>query len=78
MAISNVSLQNKLYVVPTRGLEPPHLAAYAPQAYVYTNFTTSAESNSFKERSYYINLSGHWGTWTPDSFDVNEVLYQLS
>ena len=28
--------------VPTRGLEPPHLAAYAPQAYVYTNFTTSA------------------------------------
>ena len=29
-------------LVPTRGLEPPHLAAYAPQAYVYTNFTTSA------------------------------------
>ena len=26
------------------GLEPPHLSAYAPQAYVYTNFTTSAKN----------------------------------
>ena len=25
-----------------RGLEPPRLTAYAPQAYVYTNFTTRA------------------------------------
>ena len=28
--------------VPRRGLEPPHLAAYPPQGYVYTNFTTWA------------------------------------
>src|SRR3989339_1867977 len=26
-------------LVPGRGLEPPHLAAYPPQGYVYTNFT---------------------------------------
>ena len=29
-------------MVPRRGLEPPHLAAYPPQGYVYTNFTTWA------------------------------------
>ena len=29
-------------VVPETGLEPAHLAAYAPKAYVYTNFTTRA------------------------------------
>lgn len=28
--------------VPETGLEPAHLAAYAPQAYVYTNFTIRA------------------------------------
>ena len=29
-------------MVRERGLEPLHLAAYAPQAYVSTNFTTRA------------------------------------
>ena len=29
-------------VVPATGLEPARLAAYAPKAYVYTNFTTRA------------------------------------
>ena len=29
-------------LVPETGLEPAHLAVYAPKAYVYTNFTTRA------------------------------------
>lgn len=29
-------------LVPETGLEPARLAAYAPKAYVYTNFTTRA------------------------------------
>lgn len=29
-------------LVPRRGLEPPSLAAYAPQAYAYTNSATWA------------------------------------
>ena len=29
-------------MVPGTGLEPAHLAAYAPKAYVYTNFTIRA------------------------------------
>ncbi len=32
----------KVNFVRGRGLEPPHLAAYPPQGYVYTNFTTRA------------------------------------
>ena len=32
--------------VPERGLEPPCLAAYAPEAYVATNYTTPAMVNS--------------------------------
>ena len=28
--------------VPLRGVEPPHLSAYASETYVYTNFTTAA------------------------------------
>lgn len=31
-------------LVRMRGLEPPRPKAYAPKAYVYTNFTTSAKS----------------------------------
>ena len=31
-------------LVPETGLEPARLAAYAPKAYVYTNFTTRATS----------------------------------
>ncbi len=31
-----------LSMVPATGLEPARLAAYAPKAYVYTNFTTRA------------------------------------
>ena len=31
-----------LHLVPATGLEPARLAAYAPKAYVYTNFTTRA------------------------------------
>ena len=31
-------------MVPETGLEPARLAAYAPKAYVYTNFTTRAYS----------------------------------
>ena len=27
-----------------KGLEPSRLTAYAPKAYVYTNFTTSADA----------------------------------
>ena len=43
----NPNLRSIIYdlksdLVPKEGLEPPRLAAYAPQAYVYTNFTTSA------------------------------------
>ena len=30
-------------MVPETGLEPAHLTAYAPKAYVYTNFTTRAK-----------------------------------
>ncbi len=29
-------------MVPETGFEPARLAAYAPKAYVYTNFTTRA------------------------------------
>ena len=29
-------------MVPETGLEPAHQMAYAPKAYVYTNFTTRA------------------------------------
>ena len=32
-------------LVPETGLEPAHLMAYAPKAYVYTNFTTRAYLN---------------------------------
>ena len=32
-------------MVPETGLEPAHQTAYAPKAYVYTNFTTRACSN---------------------------------
>ena len=32
-------------LVPATGLEPARLAAYAPKAYVYTNFTTRAWTN---------------------------------
>ena len=35
--------------MPLRGLEPPHLSAYAPKAYVYTNFTTAAALYAQKE-----------------------------
>ena len=34
------------FKVPERGLEPPCLAAYAPEAYVATNYTTPAMVNS--------------------------------
>ena len=30
--------------MPWRGLEPPSLAAYAPQAYAYTNSATTAHN----------------------------------
>ncbi len=32
-------------MVPETGLEPAHQMAYAPKAYVYTNFTTRAYSD---------------------------------
>ena len=35
-----------LIFVPRRGLEPPRLATYAPQAYVFTNYTTWAGENT--------------------------------
>ena len=35
-------LGTELGLVPETGLEPARLAAYAPKAYVYTNFTTRA------------------------------------
>ncbi len=45
------NLSNRLerfYVyVPEKGLEPLHLAAYAPEAYVATNYTTWAILHSF-------------------------------
>lgn len=34
------------FLVPRRGLEPPRLAAYAPQAYVFTNYTTWASGTT--------------------------------
>lgn len=33
---------DRAMMVPSEGLEPPHLAAYAPQAYVSANSTTTA------------------------------------
>lgn len=37
-------------LVPATGFEPARLAAYAPKAYVYTNFTTRARD------IYYYNI----------------------
>ena len=34
--------QDFAVLVPETGLEPARIAAYAPKAYVYTNFTTRA------------------------------------
>lgn|GEM_PF-6965978 len=34
--------EDVFFMVPGRGLEPPHLAAHPPQGCVYTNFTTRA------------------------------------
>ena len=36
-------IPESLILVPGRGLEPPRLAAYAPQAYAFTNYTTRAK-----------------------------------
>ena len=35
---------HSLRLVPETGLEPAHRTAYAPKAYVYTNFTTRADT----------------------------------
>ena len=37
-------------MVPETGLEPAHQMAYAPKAYVYTNFTTRARLYYTTER----------------------------
>ena len=37
------TLKQKLIVVPGGGLEPPHLAAYAPQTYLSTNSNIRAK-----------------------------------
>ena len=37
-----VPLEALSIMVPETGLEPAHQMAYAPKAYVYTNFTTRA------------------------------------
>ncbi len=39
------------------GLEPARLAAYAPKAYVYTNFTTRANGNIIVYLSLQIKLN---------------------
>ena len=38
----NFEFYLKCVSTPERGLEPPCLATYAPEAYVSTNFTTPA------------------------------------
>ena len=43
-------------MVRERGLEPPRLTAYAPQAYVFTNYTTRALPNHFRTSSTFILL----------------------
>ena len=45
-------------VVPRRGLEPPSLAAYAPQAYAYTNSATWAFGGAAHTRSRPAYYSG--------------------
>ena len=42
MQRKNRLFDDLFYLVPETGLEPARLAAYAPKAYVYTNFTTRA------------------------------------
>ena len=42
MPVPAMLLRSGKVVVPATGLEPARLAAYAPKAYVYTNFTTRA------------------------------------
>lgn len=51
------------------GLEPARPKAYAPKAYVYTNFTTRAAP--------YKN-GGVWEIRTPRLFHAMEALYQMS
>ena len=41
-ALSRHDFRSTSFLVRMRGLEPPRPKAYAPKAYVYTNFTTSA------------------------------------
>ena len=38
------------------GLEPTRLSTYAPEAYVYTNFTTSAKSLALIKTELKIDL----------------------
>ncbi|MDQ5927748.1 MAG: hypothetical protein QG633_186 [Patescibacteria group bacterium] len=45
-----LSRRAHLFVVPRRGLEPPSLAAYAPQAYAYTNSATWASGDTIHQK----------------------------
>ena len=40
--LKNAFWRHYILLVPETGLEPAHQMAYAPKAYVYTNFTTRA------------------------------------
>jgi hypothetical protein len=42
---------SKFVYVPGTGLEPAHLAAYAPETYVSTNFTIRARAECFSSNS---------------------------
>jgi len=48
------------------GLEPPHLAAYAPEAYASTNFATPA--TAFQKRSAKVNSFSFYTTLFSSSF----------
>ncbi len=56
------SLETFVSMVPRGGLEPPHLSAYAPQAYMYTNFITWAGVYR-SESSFFYQFSRKNSVW---------------
>ena len=46
---STLAVKARVVLVPWTGLEPAHLAKYAPQTYVSTNFTTRANFSMYEE-----------------------------
>jgi hypothetical protein len=74
-----------LWVVPWTGLEPAHLAKYAPQTYVSTNFTTRANFSFYEEQMRTVacpHFSSSFcdpaGIRTQGPYIKSVLLYQLS